>query len=263
MLDALKDFNVDNKMNPDFKVLRDVPTPVWKIIDYPRAAKNLIEELDQRQYLRFPLRYQLESTISNGYLSEYNLGVPFIQRLSSIPESKAISLLECVSERRERVYDPLEIFNWARVKPHLASQKIPSYSVILRRATVTPTTILFAPPSIEYSNRVLRRWAEHSDRFLRVEFREEGGLKLQYGLTATKNDVFTRVHNTLYNGITIGDRHYEFLAFGSSQFREHGAYMFASDKDIKASAIRKWMGSLAKIRSVGKYCARLGQCFCT
>ena len=187
----------------------------------------------------------------------------FIQRLSSIPESHAIALLERVSERREPIYNPLEIFDWTRVKTSITRQKIENYSVVLRRATVTPTTILFAPPSIEFSNRVLRRWVEHSDRFLRVEFREEGGLKLQYGRTATKDDVFTRVHNTLSNGITIGDRHYEFLAFGSSQFREHGAYMFASDKNIKASAIRKWMGSLTKIRAVGKYCARLGQCFCT
>lgn len=65
------------------------------------------------------------------------------------------------------------------------------------------------------------------------------------------------------NGIIIGDRHYEFLAFGNSQFREHGAYFFAPLPDTSARDIRRWMGDFEKIKVVAKYAARIGQCFST
>lgn len=77
------------------------------------------------------------------------------------------------------------------------------------------------------------------------------------------NEVFTRIYRTMLNGIIIGDRKYEFLAFGNSQFREHGAYFIASLPHFSASSIRRWMGSFKEIKIVAKYAARLGQCFST
>ncbi|KAF8424303.1 RNA dependent RNA polymerase-domain-containing protein [Tirmania nivea] len=262
MLNALKDWNIETHLVEELTVIEDAPSPVWEIIDAPDAAKTLIEELDHKQYLSFPLRYQLEAVISYGYLSEYNLDMEFIRRLRSQPESRALALLERVFDRKERIYQPLQIFDWTGIKTNVAEQKIENYCVLLRRVIITPTTVRFATPSVEYSNRVLRSWREHADKFLRVQFADEiTGHKLRYHKGASKDDTFTRVHNTLTNGINIGDRHYEFLAFGSSQFREHGAYMFASDKYINASDIRSWMGNFTEIKTIGKYCARLGQCF--
>lgn len=75
--------------------------------------------------------------------------------------------------------------------------------------------------------------------------------------------LYTRVFRTLKNGIRVGDRHYEFLAFGGSQFREHGAYFFAPTNDLSCADIRKWMGTFTNIRNPAKYAARLGQCFST
>lgn len=263
MLNALKDWNIETRLVEELRLVKDAPSPVWEIIDPPRAARTLIEELHHKQYLSFPLRYQLEAVISNGYLNEYNLDMEFIKRLISIPEPRALALLEHVFDRKERVYQPLDIFDWTRIKTNIAGQKIEDYCVLLRRAVITPTTIRFATPSVEYSNRVLRSWREHSDSFLRVQFEDEAkGNKLRFQRGASKDDTFTRVHNTLTNGIDIGDRHYEFLAFGSSQFREHGAYMFASNKHISASDLRSRMGDFTGIKVVGKYCARVGQCFC-
>lgn len=65
------------------------------------------------------------------------------------------------------------------------------------------------------------------------------------------------------NGIDIGGRHYEFLAFGNSQFREHGAYFFAPTADITTARIRAWMGHFKDIRIIAKHASRLGQCFST
>lgn len=65
------------------------------------------------------------------------------------------------------------------------------------------------------------------------------------------------------NGIVIGERRYEFLAFGNSQFREHGAYFFAPTSTLTPGVIRRWMGMFEDIKVVAKYAARLGQCFST
>ena len=77
------------------------------------------------------------------------------------------------------------------------------------------------------------------------------------------NEVFTRVKRVLANGITIGDRTYEFLACGNSQFREHGAYFFAPLPNLTTEKIRKWMGCFKEIKTVALYASRLGQCFST
>lgn len=76
-------------------------------------------------------------------------------------------------------------------------------------------------------------------------------------------EVFTRIKRTLSNGIRLGDRHYEFLAFGNSQFREHGAYFFAPTGDLDTDYIRHWMGHFKEITVVAKHASRLGQCFST
>ena len=77
------------------------------------------------------------------------------------------------------------------------------------------------------------------------------------------DELFTRVFRTLFNGIRIGDRHYEFLAFGNSQFRENGAYFFCPTEHLSCDDIRQWMGNFSHIKVVAKYAARLGQCFST
>lgn len=77
------------------------------------------------------------------------------------------------------------------------------------------------------------------------------------------NEVFTRVKRAMINGLSIGDRHYEFLAFGNSQFREHGAYFIAPLPHFSAQRIRDWMGMFKDIKGVALYASRLGQCFST
>lgn len=83
------------------------------------------------------------------------------------------------------------------------------------------------------------------------------------------------MYRTLKNGISVGGRHFEFLAFGNSQLRDHGCYMFNSDQHLSADMIREWMGVFDGIKTVAKYAgtvfvdlnltrlARLGQCFST
>lgn len=47
---------------------------------------------------------------------------------------------------------------------------LPSDRIYMRRVHITPTRVLLFPASIETSNRVIRRWPEFQDNFLRVRF---------------------------------------------------------------------------------------------
>ena len=87
--------------------------------------------------------------------------------------------------------------------------------------------------------------------------------KVQSFQDCSMNEVYTRIKRTMSNGIRVGDRHYEFLAFGNSQFREHGAWFFASTSDLTAQQIRDRIGDFSHINNVAKYCSRIGQCFST
>jgi RNA-dependent RNA polymerase len=67
-----------------------------------------------------------------------------------------------------------------------------------------------------------------------------------------------RIKKILMEGVNICDRKYEFLAFSSSQLREHSCWMFASmNDDINADTIRTWMGDFRNVRPVAKLAARV------
>ena len=187
----------------------------------------------------------------------------FVVKLAELKEPEARKLLEHVATEKRVYFDPMKIFNLIFIKG-TTNAKIPSHCCYMRSARITPSTVYFNTPTVDISNRIIRRYREHSDRFLRVRFTDEKLLgRISASVDNTRNEIFTRVKRTLANGIVIGDMHYEFLAFGNSQFREHGAYFFAGQPGLTAANIRAWMGTFNNIRNVAKHTARLGQCFST
>ncbi|GME64289.1 RNA-dependent RNA polymerase eukaryotic-type [Neofusicoccum parvum] len=272
---ALTDWNISIIQDRPIAVLEKEQPILWDIIDTPRhpsprANASPSGLLNRPILLDFDVRYQLEVCLSNNILNEHNITREFVQRLADMDKTRARSILEVAMDKKRRFYEPMDIFKLQLGKKAMPKD-IPTHCVYSRAANVTPTTIMLASPSIEISNRVVRDHIQFSDRFLRVKFTEEKpGGKLNSREGDSENEVFTRVWRTLRNGITIGDRHYEFLAFGNSQFREHGAYFFApvegqSDEanNRATSDIREWMGDFSEIHEVARYASRMGQCFST
>lgn len=134
-------------------------------------------------------------------------------------------------------------------------------NVKIRKVLVTPTTLVFELPQSEPANRVLRHFKKDADRFIRVQFIEEGQHRLQTSSRPhhSSAEVYQRISHALKYGIQIGKRHYEFLAYSSSQLREHGCWFFASDDTLNVDMIRKWMGVFSNEHVVAKYAARMGQ----
>ncbi|KAL2425957.1 RNA-dependent RNA polymerase 1 [Exophiala dermatitidis] len=265
---ALEDFNVPVTKNPSFKVLNGTPhgAPLWEMLNDSNNALSSLSEQLSAIHLDFDLRYQLEVCISQGWLNEYTIDKEFLQRLTSLPRQRAKQMLIHVDSYQERIYDPMTIFKDLRYSKPVRARALPTNCNEIYHATVTASGVLFHTPSVEITNRIIRKYERYNDRFLRVRFEDDsyrGKSRLYPATNGRMRLLFERVRRTLKHGIIIADRHYEFLAWGNSQLREHGAYFFASTHDITPDTIRRSMGIFDSEKVVAKRAARMGQCFST
>ena len=164
----------------DFQLAPHREPAVWRYIDKPVAmthtSNSTLEELlseDPVPPLPFSVRYQLEVCISHGYLNEHNLSQDFVRKLMATEPATAQDILEYVANEEKRLFDPMEVFNLKIVRGSASRPPIPHYCAFVRTATITPSTIFFNTPTVEISNRVIRQYREHVDRFLRVRFTDE------------------------------------------------------------------------------------------
>jgi len=272
--DALADYGVTIEYLDQYTIKPKVASPLLSLLQEevssthphfestPSPKQSVFDVLFASQMnLDFAVRYQLEACLSNGYLKEHNITSEFLEKLNALDPRRAIYLLEKVVDKQHTYYDPMEIFG-IRIKS--LDKKVPSYCILQRSVVITPTMMHVASPVMEISNRIIRKYAADGDRFIRVKFSDE---KTEGQLRSMPNGkaeaVFDRVRRAMRHGIVVAGRYYEFLAFGNSQFREHGAYFYAPTSSKSADDIRLSLGDFNHIRTVAKFGARLGQCFST
>ena len=267
---ALEHFNNRILDASNFEVHRGSHNPeaiYWTLLDTQKPATSSLGLHPDTLDLSFDVRYQLEVCISHGWLSEYEIGKDFLRKLMEMPENKAKQLLVHVAAYEARLFDPMVVFTDIRYQKPIKARRIPSNCVEVHHASVTATSLILDTPSVEISNRVIRRYRNFGNRFLRIRF-EDDSYRGQTKLYASSNNrmvlIFDRVRRTLTNGIIVAGRHYDFLAWGNSQLRDHGCYFFAAvDGGPSASSIRAEMGAFDSEKVVAKRAARMGQCFST
>ncbi|CAB5366262.1 unnamed protein product [Rhizophagus irregularis] len=252
MFKKAKDYNLTSgKLNPPLKLV---------------DGKTLNKYVD-RSMLNFDVLYLVECNISFNHLHDYNLSKEFFYLLHKLPSESAIHILEKIYENKKRIYDPISYLRseFKRIRNiDFRPKHVPDHCSMMRKVIVTPTTMYMLPPNMETSNRVIRYFKCVKDNFLRVHFVDESSNKVGAS-SGDENEnhslaLYNRIYYTLREGIKIGDIHYEFLAFSSSQLRDHSCWFFASTNSLTANDIRKWMGDFSD-KTVAKYAARMGQCF--
>lgn len=263
----LTDYNVKLEQTNPFYIVEPAETNAWTLLSSAEAALTSPWELlnSKSVHLPFEVRYQLEVCISQGLFNEYSIDAQFLEKLNAFEADRARMMLEGVADHERPYYKPMDIFEDAKIMYYWPSVKMPPQSAMIRKAVVTPTGIIFKTPGVELTNRVLRQYSDVTDRFLRVQFTDEltfGKIWSDQG-SAKSDELYDRVWRVLTNGIVVGGRHYKILAWSNSQFREHGAFFFSANDHVTCDDIREWMGDLTHIRSVGKFAARMGQCFTT
>ncbi|OMO98990.1 RNA-dependent RNA polymerase, eukaryotic-type [Corchorus capsularis] len=223
--------------------------------------------------LPFEILFKVNWLVQNGCIPGPALDANFFRMVDPhrIQRDYIEHALEKLYFLKECCYEPSK---WLleQYRNYIASKKIlrsPAISlddglVYVRRVQITPSRVYFGGPEVNVSNRVLRHFPDDIDNFLRISFVDEELEKIHSTELLTRGrrtEIYGRILSALENGIVIGDKRFEFLAFSSSQLRENSAWMFASRNGLTAAGIRRWMGDFSKIKNVAKYAARLGQSF--
>ncbi|CAG8760962.1 11622_t:CDS:1, partial [Acaulospora colombiana] len=136
------------------------------------------------------------------------------------------------------------------------------------RVMVTPTSLVLQGPLPDETNRVIRKYADYTSNFLRVEFREEDRLQFRWDRDVDGNAfIDERVGGVLKEGIMIAGRKFEFLAYSSSALREHAVWFmtpFRTREGVKVTpdSIRSSIGTFSKVLYCpARYGARIAQAF--
>jgi hypothetical protein len=133
------------------------------------------------------------------------------------------------------------------------------------KVNVTPTGMTLHGPEPEAKNRILRRFPDHTEYFLRVQFCEEDGTDIQFNSRVSNDVVYRRFKNIFKSGIAIGGRVFSFLGFSHSSLRNHAAWFMASffqgSKLQTYFSVISHIGKFDKIYSPARCAARIGQAF--
>ncbi|KAK3684108.1 RNA dependent RNA polymerase-domain-containing protein [Podospora appendiculata] len=133
------------------------------------------------------------------------------------------------------------------------------------RAHVTPTRITLHGPELEAKNRVLRKFPDHQDHFLRIQFSDEDGRDLFFNSRVSLEMIYDRFKVVLGSGIPIAGRIYSFLGFSHSSLRAHSLWLsapfFYNGAFQLAQLIITGLGDFLKIQSPARRAARIGQAF--
>lgn len=243
-------------------VIRGVPRPM------PQCVVKCIESLDYSrhhfdvicQILPFKICFLLESLVSYGKLTLYEIEEELGEQLAELiyyenQEMVAWHALNQISTKYWDPFDkryqerPVSIFKTAlknfcdKINVWRPSDPLANSSrcVWINHATITPTKMYFDGPNYESSNRILRLYEDKIDRFLRVSFMDEN-LDRLYVIKYESIDIIRRIVTILNTGICLAGRHYELLAFSSSQLKEASCWFVASDGEFNANFIRANMG---------------------
>ncbi|XP_059645306.1 RNA-dependent RNA polymerase 2 [Cornus florida] len=230
--------------------------------------------------LAYEILFQLNSLVHTHKISLAAVD-DLVDILSSSDVDTAMLVLQKMHKLESTCYEPV---SFVKTRLHilgnsgmnissLSHSRLTNHNIMsCHRVLITPSKIYCLGPELESSNYVVKNFASYASDFLRVTFVEEDWSKLPPNAVSTsiqqgifskpyRTQIYHRILSILQEGIVIGTKRFQFLAFSASQLRSNAVWMFASNENVKVEDIRDWMGCFNKIRSVSKCAARMGQLF--
>ncbi|KAL3642459.1 RNA-dependent RNA polymerase 2 [Castilleja foliolosa] len=225
----------------------------------------------------YEVLFQLNSLVHTQKISLSSINADLFETLSQLDTDTSLLILKKMHKLHHTCFEPKSFID---NRSSLTKQDAKTSSKVFmdqktmscHRVLVTPSKVFCLGPELESSNHIVKNFAEYASDFLRVTFVDEdwGRVSVTAVSATIKQDIFAKPYRTniyrrilsvLQNGLTIGHKKFEFLAFSASQLRSNSIWMFASNDYVKADDIRTWMGCFNKIRSISKCAARMGQLF--
>lgn len=235
--------------------------------------------------LPFSIKFQVQSLASGGFLSPDTV-------LTLLPEIKSLlsrcNLRTCVAIIRKLFrqlpYRSFEadptVFGIDSLKARLLenetqvkngyidySKRIDSDNKeYIHKVSITPSRIYLSGPEPENNNRILRKYPNHHDYFIRVQFCEEDGQQIHYNPQVSNDEIFRgRFTKILNEGFSIASFRFSFLGFSHSSLRAQSCWFMApffhEGSLLLDRMLIKGLGDFSRIRCPAKCAARIGQAF--
>ncbi|EDN94048.1 hypothetical protein SS1G_09915 [Sclerotinia sclerotiorum 1980 UF-70] len=286
--------DVEQKLE-SLKNARGIPSMIHHPVAVTQPIESHIAGLTRLQAalgsfnntLPFPLTFQIQKLAQNGFLSPRQV-IDLLPTFTSM--FKRSSLPICVAATR-RLFHQLP-FPGPNVKAEdfdknaivellLKNEKLSTQealyaedfggtasqnTALVHRVTITPAGFYLEGPEAESNNRILRKYAGSHGNFVRVNFCDEDGGRIQYASNVANDEIFDGVFkNILKNGFSIASQKYEYLGSSHSSLRTQSCWFvapfFNKEGYHDAQHIIHDLGNFTAIRSPAKCAARIGQAF--
>ncbi|KAL3566137.1 hypothetical protein D5086_031552 [Populus alba] len=255
-----------------------------RILDEPDFGMPMSDPffcIHHKEGIAFEVLFLVNAVMHKGIFNQHQLSNDFFDLLRNQHTEVNVSALKHICTYRRPVFNAYKrlkaVQEWLLKNPNLfKNPKELGDLVEIRRLVITPTKAYCLPPEVELSNRVLRKYKDVADRFLRVTFMDEGLQRMNSNVLnyyaapivrditsnsfPQKTRIFKRVRSILTEGFYLCGRRYSFLAFSANQLRDQSAWFFAEERNISVLDVKSWMGKFTN-RNIAKCAARMGQCF--
>ncbi|RKK82930.1 hypothetical protein BFJ69_g2837 [Fusarium oxysporum] len=244
--------------NVHFALLFQVQALVWNNYINPASGIELLRILEE--VIKDAKENQVAAPVTTDAMKGLHQKIPYPCPGTDPDELNVITLMTSImnEEYEARAENPK--------RDRIYGVKIPDHQIYIFKAMVTPTRVLLSGPEPDSKNRVLRKYHENNDCFLRVLFCEEDGQDLNFHPKVDNEPIFARFRHVMDEGITIAGRKFDFLGFSHSSLRSHSAWFSAPFTDSNferqtPAAILQALGDFSEIRVPAKCAARIGQAF--
>ncbi|KAF4448632.1 hypothetical protein F53441_7981 [Fusarium austroafricanum] len=244
--------------NIHFAILFQVQALVWNNYINPSSGIDLLELLDR--VIADAKEKQVAAPITTEAMKTLLQKIPYPCPGTEPDELDVIGIMANIMDKEyeARLENPQ--------RDRIYGAKIPDHQIYVFKALVTPTRVLLSGPDPESKNRVLRKYHQNNDYFLRVIFCEEDGQELSFHPKVDNEPIYSRFRHVMDEGIGIAGRKFHFLGFSHSSLRSHSVWFSAPFTDSNyerqtPEAILQALGDFSEIRVPAKCAARIGQAF--
>ncbi|KIH95165.1 RNA-dependent RNA polymerase [Sporothrix brasiliensis 5110] len=247
--------------------------------------RTLLSQFTTTKRLPFSLLLQLQALASNAYLHPDTVN-KLARKLASSHDTAPISaeamkkLFQAIDWPTPNHHDPSEFEVPALYDYLVETEQGMEKGLYVReglvnpgrnltaihRVMVTPTHQTLHGPELENKNRVLRKFPNHHDYFIRVQFCDEDGQSLRFNGRVDFTHVYDRFRRAMVDGISVAGRTYIFLGWSHSSLRSHSMWFVAPFIDDNGQlqthfTIISALGNFDTIYSPARCAARIGQAF--
>lgn len=238
----------------------------------------------------FPVAFQLNALFANGILSPYTIVrlLPEISRLvgkfgttttanilksflTQVPQANPLGELHVLSveslltELDSCVKHSFSVDSAASTA--IERNKRHAGMTYVYHAMITPAGCYFHGPKLDTLNRVLRKYPDHHQYFLRVIFCDEDGDQMMFEPQISQRPIYDGQfrHYLSREQIVIAGRSFQFLGFSSSSLRSQSCWFMApfvfNGELLDSAKVIFNLGDFAGITCPGRCAARIGQAF--